>query len=78
MLDAGFPRKYFFRPAYIHPTRPRAHPVFYDPLMKPVFRLFPSLGIESADLAWVMIQTGLSDPRPVAVLENREMLAIRR
>ena len=73
ILDAGFPRKFFFRPAYIHPTRPRAHPVFYDPLMTPVFRLFPSLGISSAALARAMIETGLHDPRPEAVLENREM-----
>ena len=73
LLDAGFPRKYFFRPGYIHPTRPRAHKVFYDPLVTPLFRLFPSIGIESADLARVMIETGLNDPRPEAALENREM-----
>jgi len=73
LMEAGFPRKYVFRPAYIYPTQTRRHPVFYDPVMKPVFRLFPALGIESADLARVMLETGLSDPRPEAVLENREM-----
>jgi uncharacterized protein YbjT (DUF2867 family) len=77
LLEAQFPRKYIFRPAYIHPTRPRAHPVFYDPIMKPVFRLFPAIGIESAGLARAMIETGLNDPRPEAVLENREMRAFQ-
>ena len=78
LMAARFPRKYFFRPAYIYPSRPRAYPVFYDPLMKPVFRLFPSIGIESADLARVMIETGLSDPRPEAVFENRDLCAFGR
>ncbi len=73
VLEAEFPRRYFFRPAYICPSRPRAHPVFYDALMKPVFRLIPALGISSTALARVMIETGLHDPRPEAVLENREM-----
>jgi hypothetical protein len=44
--------------------------------MTPMFRLFPALGIESADLARAMIETGLSDPRPVAALENRDLRAI--
>ena len=78
LMAARFPRKYIFRPAYIHPTRPRAHPLLYDPIVKPVFRLFPSIGIESADLARVMVETGLNDPRPEAVLENREMRAFGR
>jgi uncharacterized protein YbjT (DUF2867 family) len=73
LLASRLPRKYIFRPGYIYPTRPRARPVFYDMLMKPVFRLFPAIGIESADLARVMIEVGLSDPRPEAVLGNREI-----
>ena len=76
LMEARFPRKYIFRPAYIHPTRPRVHPVFYDPIMKPIFRLFPAVGIESRDLARAMIETGLNDPRPEAVLENRELRAM--
>lgn len=74
--EARFPRKYFFRPGYIRPSRPRANPVFYDPLMTPVFRLVPTIGIESSDLARAMIETGLNDPRPEAILGNREMRAL--
>jgi uncharacterized protein YbjT (DUF2867 family) len=73
VLASRLPRKYIFRPGYINPTRPRARPVFYDMLMKPVFRLFPSLGIEAADLATAMVEIGLSDTRPRAVLENRDL-----
>jgi len=78
LLASRLPRKYILRPGYINPTQPRARPVFYDPLMKPMFRLFPSMGIESADLARVMIETGLSDTRPEAVIENRELRALCR
>ena len=35
---------------------PREHPVFYDPPVTPFYRLFPPLGIESADLARGMIE----------------------
>jgi hypothetical protein len=52
--------------------------VFYDPLVAPFYQLFPALGMESGDLARAMIETGLSDPRPASVLENRELRAISR
>jgi len=73
VAEAAFPRRYFFRPAYICPSRPRAHPVFYDRFMAPAFRLFPSLGIESDALARAMVETGLHHPRHEAVLECRKM-----
>ncbi|MDH3665864.1 MAG: hypothetical protein OEN23_02940 [Paracoccaceae bacterium] len=76
VLGSRLPRRYVFRPGYIHPSQPRARPVFYDLAMKPVFRLMPAIGIESADLGRAMIETGLNDPRPQAVIENREIRAI--
>lgn len=78
LLQSSLPRKYIFRPAYIHPTRPRARKLFYDPFATPAFRLMPSLGIESADLARAMLETGLTDPRPLAILGNREIRALTR
>jgi len=78
LMQSPLPRKYVFRPGYIHPTRPRARPLFYDPVSAPVFRLFPSIGIESAELARVMLETGLTDPRPAAILINREIRAMAR
>ena len=73
VLEANLPRRYVLRPGYIHPTRPRARPIIYDWIMRPVFRLMPSLGIESADLGRVMLETGLEDDRPEAVIGNREI-----
>ncbi len=76
VLGSRLPRRYVFRPGYIYPSRPRARPVFYDLVMQPVFRLMPSIGIESADLARAMLETGMNDPRPEAVIENREIREI--
>ncbi len=76
VLGSRLPRRYVFRPGYIYPSRPRARPVFYDLAMKPVFRLMPTIGIESADLGRAMIETGLDDPRSQAVIENQEIRAI--
>jgi uncharacterized protein YbjT (DUF2867 family) len=76
LMRSALPRKYIFRPGYIHPTRPRTRKLFYDPISAPVFRMFPSIGIEAEDLARVMLETGLHDPRPEAVLENREIRAL--
>jgi hypothetical protein len=75
-MQSALPRKFVFRPAYIHPTRPRQRKLFYDPFATPFFRLFPSQGIESEDLAQVMLETGLTDPRASAILGNREIRAI--
>lgn len=73
VLGSRLPRRYVFRPGYIYPSQPRAHPLFYDRVMKPVYRIMPSIGIESADLGRVMVETGLHDPRSEAVIENREI-----
>ncbi len=75
LLASRLPRKFIFRPGYIHPTRPRPRALFYDPFATPYFRLFPSSGIESEDLARVMLETGLSDPGPAAILGNSEIRA---
>jgi len=76
LMQSALRRKFVFRPAYIHPTRPRQRKLFYDPFATPFFRLFPSQGIESEDLARVMRETGLTDPRPCGILGNREIRAI--
>lgn len=75
VLNSDFPRRYVFRPGYIHPTRPREKPMLMDMLATPFFRLFPFIGIEAADLARVMIQTGLTSEATNAVLENSDMRA---
>ena len=73
VLNSVFPRRYVFRPGYIHPTQPREKPMFMDTMFAPFFRIFPFIGVEAAELARVMLQTGVSDARETAVLENSDM-----
>ena len=82
LLAAGFPRAYFFRPAYIYPVEPRKEPSFSYRLLRsvyPAFRLvFPGLVIRSDDLARAMVdvcvrETGARESR---VFENRDILAL--
>ena len=79
LLAAGFPRVYFFRPAYIYPVEPRKEPNFGYRLLRwtyPVFRtLFPNQVIPADDLAHAMVDVIVrgKEPREVLVLENRDI-----
>ncbi len=73
VLESPLPRRYVFRPGYINPTSPRENPMLMDMLAAPFFRVLPSIGVESADLARVMIETGLADMRETAVLGNADI-----
>jgi uncharacterized protein YbjT (DUF2867 family) len=82
LLDAGFPRVYLFRPAYIYPVQPREEPNFSYRLIRavyPVFRLlFPSQVIRADDLARAMVNVGLRETqeRQGLVFENRDIRAM--
>jgi uncharacterized protein YbjT (DUF2867 family) len=79
LLEAGFPRLYIFRPAYIYPVEPRKEPNFSYRLLRsvyPVFQLlFPNQVIRADDLAKAMVdvavRTGAGTER--TVLENRDI-----
>jgi uncharacterized protein YbjT (DUF2867 family) len=79
LLEAGFPRLYIFRPAYIYPVEPRKEPNFSYRLLRsvyPVFQLlFPNQVIRADDLAKAMVdvavRTGAETER--MVLENRDI-----
>jgi uncharacterized protein YbjT (DUF2867 family) len=79
LTEAGFPRLYLFRPAYIYPVEPRREPTFSYRLLRliyPVFRaLFPKLVIRSDDLSRAMVDICVRDiPNPeILVLENRDI-----
>jgi uncharacterized protein YbjT (DUF2867 family) len=82
LLAAGFPRVYFFRPAYIYPVEPRKEPNFSYRLLRamyPAFRvLFPNQVIRADDLAHVMVETavrGTAESRG-PVFENRDIRAM--
>ncbi|HSZ08665.1 MAG TPA: NAD-dependent epimerase/dehydratase family protein [Steroidobacteraceae bacterium] len=82
LLEAGFPRVYIFRPAYIYPVEPRKEPNFGYRLLRvvyPAFRtLFPNLVVRSDDLGRVMVDVSVRDTgeRESRVFENREIVAM--
>ncbi|MDP7149353.1 MAG: NAD(P)H-binding protein [Paracoccaceae bacterium] len=61
LFASGFPVKIAFRPGLIVPTRPENHKGFGDTMGKLAFRLLPFIGTTADDLAWVMVDTALSD-----------------
>ena len=84
LLAAGFPRVYLFRPAYIHPVKPRKEPNFTYRLMRaiyPAFRLlFPNQVIRADDLGRAMVDVALQKTaeRETRVFENRDIRAMVR
>jgi uncharacterized protein YbjT (DUF2867 family) len=82
LLEAGFPRVYIFRPAYIYPVEPRREPNLSYRLLRrlyPAFRvLFPNLVIRSDDLARAMVDVVVErsgEPQRL-VFENRDIQAM--
>ena len=79
LLDAGFPRVFIFRPAYIYPVEPRKEPNLSYRLLRavyPVFRvLFPNQVIPADDLARAIVNVVVreSGKRASVVLENRDI-----
>lgn len=72
LLKSKFPKKFIFRPGYIHPTKPRGKPKSFERLFPPIYRLFPGTGIDSRDLASVMLRVGLEGSGRT-VFENRDI-----
>ena len=84
LSEAGFPRVYIFRPAYIYPVQPRREPnVSYRVLraIYPAFRLlFPNQVIRADDLARTMVDAAVRSTGEGGnlVLENRDILRLAR
>jgi len=82
LFDAGFPRLYIFRPAYIYPVEPRKEPNFGYRLLRtiyPAFRLlFPNHVIRADDLGRAMVDVVIGERAESAgeVLENRDIRAM--
>ncbi len=76
LFASDLERKFAFRPGYIAPSGPRSTWKKADYLFKPLYRLMPSIGVTSDDLAHAMLHTAMHDHRHSAVLENGEMRAL--
>ena len=79
LMKTAFPKKYIFRPGYIHPTGERMPPGIMYKLMKPIgwlaLTLFKGSGITDRDLGHSMVKVGLEGKLPNGVLENRAIRA---
>ncbi len=77
MLQAtGFPRKYIFRPGYIHPTGARKPPgamyrLILLPIMAALFARRPSIGISDRDLAQAMVAVGIEATEESKIFHNQ-------
>ena len=75
LMESAITRKYIFRPGYIAPGRVASRAPSTEWFSRPLFRIFPSIGIEAVNLAKVMLETGLTRPAQV-LYRNAEMRAI--
>ena len=77
LLDSRILRKYVFRPGFVSPGRKTTQAGWSAWVAKQVYKVIPSIGIDAALLAKVMINVGLNgNSRPV--LSNREMRNLAR
>ncbi len=78
--ETTFPRKYIFRPGYIHPTDARRPAGWSHRLVVPIggwlMTVFPGVGITDRALAQAMVTVGLQDDRPSTVFSNRMIRAL--
>ncbi len=81
LLNAtSFPKKYIFRPGYIHPTGTKKPSGMAYKIVSPIggglLKLFPGMGILDRELARVMVQVGLVGEEPSRIFSNVEMKEI--
>jgi uncharacterized protein YbjT (DUF2867 family) len=77
LMDSRIRKKYIFRPGFINPGRKSAQTGWSGGSARLFYRLIPSIGIDAADLAEVMVFVGLNgSAKPI--LSNREMRNMAR
>ena len=72
LLASKLSQKFIFRPGFIMPGPNRKSPSLVERLFRPVYRLFPVLGIDAPDLAAVMLSVGINGADKT-VFENRDL-----
>ncbi len=72
LTESSISESYIFRPGFINPGRKAAKSRIPVWLARPIYKLFPSIGVDAVDLAGVMLNVGLngSDRK---VFENRHI-----
>jgi uncharacterized protein YbjT (DUF2867 family) len=72
LSESQIAKSYMFRPGFIMPGRKNPKLTFSIRAFKPIYNLFPSLGISASDLAKVMIHIGFKGSE-MSVFENRDI-----
>lgn len=78
--QTDFPKKYIFRPGYIHPTGARRPPGMAYTLLRPIagllLSLFPSFGLTDRQLAQAMVTAGLDATMGSGIFSNKTIRAL--
>jgi hypothetical protein len=77
LMESHLTRKYIFRPGYIMPGRGTSRSTTPEWISRPLYKLFPALGIDAVALAKVMLETGLTTPTQI-LYTNDEMRRLTR
>lgn len=76
LLKSNLAKKYIFRPGFILPGPTSKSATFSARLFEPIYRLFPAIGIDAAELAYVMMDVGIHNHKRT-LFENRDLRAYR-
>lgn len=72
LMASNLSEKYIFRPGFIMPGPTRKNPSLGERLFRPIYRLFPVLGIDAPELAAVILNVGINGNR-TSLLENGDL-----
>ena len=72
LMESPLTRKWIFRPGYIKPGRVASRAPSTEWFSRPLYRLFPAIGIDAVDLARVMLEVGIGGSSHT-LWTNREM-----
>lgn len=76
LTESKLARMYIFRPGYIHPDNGFRNDIWVK-LFQPIFRLFPSIGVNATHLGKVIAQVGITG-FDKTILENKDIRAAIR
>lgn len=81
LLETKFPVKHIFRPGFIYPTSKRRPPGILNnvilPVMRLMFKLFPSTGVYDYELGKALAQVAINGHEKI-ILENNDIRKLKK
>jgi hypothetical protein len=74
LLGSQLADKFIFRPGYINPGAKHSNMTISAKVFEPIYRLFPSIGVDASALANAIVKVGLQGYEKT-VLENSDLRA---